>query len=39
MKRILMNENIRKDSFLVPPAAKSADTRATPLFCAKKTQA
>ena len=31
-----MNENIRKDSFLVPPAAKSADTRATPLFCAKK---
>lgn len=31
-----MNENIRKDSFLVPSAAKSADTRSTPLFCAKK---
>lgn len=31
-----MNENIRKGSFLVPSAAKSADTRSTPLFCAKK---
>ena len=31
-----MNENIRKGSFLVPSAAKSADTRSTPLFRAKK---
>ena len=31
-----MNENIRKGSFLVPSAAKSADTRSAPLFCAKK---
>lgn len=30
-----MNENIRKGSFLVPPAAKSADTRSTPLSAQK----
>ena len=30
-----MNANIRKGSFLVPSAAKSADTQ-VPLFCAKK---
>ena len=31
-----MNANIRKGSFLVPSAAKSADTRSTPQIKKKK---